>query len=179
MVIGKRRNKKEKMKDPISGSESIMPNQLFIQILRKAIGQPYQITPPIDRPAIWDLAKRHHLEAMVYSTNPKRIKLLEPSIQHGEEGRVDYDPLERLVGVYNDVIHNSLLSVEEYAEGISAPVGGAALRRRAVQDRGRRGCAAQGDVREPRHGARGRRRAVREEGKARDQVAGGKGLPEG
>lgn len=38
----------------------------FIQILRKAINQPYRINNPINWPAVWDLAKRHHLEAMVY-----------------------------------------------------------------------------------------------------------------
>ena len=50
-----------------------MPNQLFIQILRKALGQPYQLSFPIDWPAVWNLAKRHHLEAMVYSSNNDSI----------------------------------------------------------------------------------------------------------
>ena len=47
--------------------------------------------------------------------DPKRIKLLELSIQHGEEGKVDYDPIERLVGIYNDIIKNGLLTKAEYA----------------------------------------------------------------
>ena len=47
--------------------------------------------------------------------NAKEIKMLELYIQHGEEGKTEYSPIERLVGVYNDVIKNKLLSVEEYA----------------------------------------------------------------
>lgn len=47
--------------------------------------------------------------------DPKRIKLLELSIQHGEEGKVDYDPVERLVGIYNDIIKDELLTPAEYA----------------------------------------------------------------
>lgn len=46
----------------------------------------------------------------------KQIKILELSIQHGEEGKVDYDPIDRLVGIYNDIISSQLLSIEEYAK---------------------------------------------------------------
>lgn len=46
----------------------------------------------------------------------KQIKMLELSIQHGEEARVDYNPVDRLVGVYNDIIDTGLLTVEEYAK---------------------------------------------------------------
>ena len=46
----------------------------------------------------------------------KQIKMLELSIQHGEESKVDYNPIDRLVGIYNDVISTHLLSVEEYAK---------------------------------------------------------------
>ena len=49
-------------------------------------------------------------------TNAKQIKMLELSIQHGEESKVDYNPVDRLVGVYNDIVLTSLLSVEEYAK---------------------------------------------------------------
>ncbi|MBQ6524362.1 MAG: hypothetical protein IJI12_06845 [Atopobiaceae bacterium] len=59
------------------------------------------------------------IEAVILPTkvadDPKRIKLLELAIQHGEEGKVNYDPIDRLVGVYNDIIHDRLLTVEEYA----------------------------------------------------------------
>ena len=50
------------------------------------------------------------------ASDPKRIKLLELSIQHGEEGKVDYDPIERLVGIYNDIIKDGLLTQAEYAK---------------------------------------------------------------
>lgn len=66
------------------------------------------------------------LEAVILpeeiASDPKRIKILELNIQHAEEGKVDYDPVERLVGVYNDVIHSGLLSVEEYARNTNTPV---------------------------------------------------------
>ena len=45
----------------------------------------------------------------------KQIKLLELSIQHGEEGKVDYDPIDRLAGVYHDLLETGLLTAEEYA----------------------------------------------------------------
>ena len=48
-------------------------------------------------------------------SSAKQIKLLELSIQHGEESKVDYDPIDRLVGVYNDILKTRLLSVDEYA----------------------------------------------------------------
>lgn len=46
----------------------------------------------------------------------KQIKMLELSIQHGEESKVDYNPIDRLVGIYNDVVSTRLLSVDEYAK---------------------------------------------------------------
>ena len=45
----------------------------------------------------------------------KQIKMLELSIQHGEEKKVDYNPIDRLVGIYNDIIDTHLLTVNEYA----------------------------------------------------------------
>ncbi|EOR21059.1 hypothetical protein A500_14773 [Clostridium sartagoforme AAU1] len=47
--------------------------------------------------------------------NSKQIKMLELMIQHGEESKVDYNPIDRLVGIYNDVIESKLLTVKEYA----------------------------------------------------------------
>ena len=47
--------------------------------------------------------------------NAKQIKMLELSIQHGEESKVAYNPIDRLVGIYNDIISTQLLSIEEYA----------------------------------------------------------------
>lgn len=45
----------------------------------------------------------------------KQIKMLELAIQHGEEKKVDYNPIDRLVGVYQDIVETELLTVEEYA----------------------------------------------------------------
>ena len=42
--------------------------------------------------------------------NAKEIKRLELSIQHGEESKVDYNPIDRLVGVYNDVIESGMFT---------------------------------------------------------------------
>ena len=56
------------------------------------------------------------------AADPKRIKILELAIQHGEEGKVDYNPVDRLVGVYNDVLKSRLLTPEEYARSTNTPV---------------------------------------------------------
>lgn len=45
----------------------------------------------------------------------KQIKQLELSIQHGEEKKVDYDPIDYAVGTYRDIVQTKLLTVEEYA----------------------------------------------------------------
>ena len=52
----------------------------------------------------------------------KQIKMLELSIQHGEESRVDYNPVDRLVGLYNDVVKTKLLTVEEYSRSVNESV---------------------------------------------------------
>ncbi|WP_288312901.1 hypothetical protein, partial [uncultured Selenomonas sp.] len=52
----------------------------------------------------------------------KHIKMLELMVQHGEEARVDYDPIDRLAGLYNDVVRNKLLTAEEYAKSINQPL---------------------------------------------------------
>ena len=49
-------------------------------------------------------------------SNAKQIKMLELMIQHGEESKVDYNPIDRLVGLYVDIVANKLLTVEEYAQ---------------------------------------------------------------
>ncbi|MDW8563616.1 ParB N-terminal domain-containing protein [Staphylococcus shinii] len=45
----------------------------------------------------------------------KEIKLLELYLQHGREERVGYTPIDILVGIYNDIIENELITVKEYA----------------------------------------------------------------
>lgn len=52
----------------------------------------------------------------------KEIKMLELAIQHGEEKKVDYNPIDRLVGVYQDIIKTDLLTVEEYAESTNETI---------------------------------------------------------
>lgn len=52
----------------------------------------------------------------------KQIKMLELSIQHGEEKKVDYNPLDRLVGVYQDIVESEMLTVEEYARSTNETV---------------------------------------------------------
>ena len=71
-----------------------------------------------------DLAKEdlkfNYLDAIIIGKDiqdsKKEIKLLELYLQHGREERVGYNPIDRLVGVYNDVIKNKLITVEEYAK---------------------------------------------------------------
>lgn len=50
-----------------------------------------------------------------FEHSAKQIKMLELQIQIGSEERVDYDPIDRLVGIYRDIDEYGLLSVEEYA----------------------------------------------------------------
>ena len=54
-------------------------------------------------------------------SDPKRIKLLELAIQIGEEEKVAYDPVDRLVGVYRDVVKNHLITPAEFLEFCQAP----------------------------------------------------------
>lgn len=47
----------------------------------------------------------------------KDIKRLELNLQHAVESKVDYNPIERLVGIYRDLIQESHpFSIEEYAD---------------------------------------------------------------
>lgn len=55
-------------------------------------------------------------------SDAKNIKMLELMVQHGEEQRVDYDPIDRLAGLYNDVVRHGLLTVNEYAKSVNKPV---------------------------------------------------------
>ncbi|MEB7400287.1 ParB/RepB/Spo0J family partition protein [Mammaliicoccus sciuri] len=71
-----------------------------------------------------DIAKEdsrfNYLDAIIISKDiqdsKKEIKLLELYLQHGREERVGYNPIDRLVGVYNDVIKNQLITIDEYAK---------------------------------------------------------------
>lgn len=62
--------------------------------------------------------KHQFFEAIILdkdiNTDTKQIKLLELMIQHGEETKIDYNPIDKLVGLYNDVIKNKILTEDEY-----------------------------------------------------------------
>ena len=46
-------------------------------------------------------------------TDAKQIKMLELMLQHGEDKKVDYNPVDKLVGIYKDIIKTKLLDKEE------------------------------------------------------------------
>lgn len=64
-------------------------------------------------------AKFNYFEAVIldrdYEHSAKQIKMLELQIQIGEEARVDYNPIDKLVGIYRDIEDKKLLTVQEYA----------------------------------------------------------------
>lgn len=49
----------------------------------------------------------------------KQVKLLELQLQHGVDKPVDYDPIDRLVGIYNDIVDSKMLTVAEYAQSVN------------------------------------------------------------
>ncbi len=51
----------------------------------------------------------------------KQIKILELSVQHGEEKKVDYDLIDYAVGTYRDIVQTGLLTIEEYAQSANEP----------------------------------------------------------
>lgn len=53
----------------------------------------------------------------------KEIKMLELHLQHGKDKPVDYNPIDRLVGIYNDIVKNKLLTEEEYADVLDCKLG--------------------------------------------------------
>lgn len=61
----------------------------------------------------------NYFEAVIlnrdYENSAKQIKMLELQIQIGEEARVDYNPIDKLVGIYRDIDEKKLLTVQEYA----------------------------------------------------------------
>lgn len=69
-----------------------------------------------------DNPKFNHFEAIILDRNlensEKQIKMLELNIQHGKETRVEYNPIDRLVGIHNDIIEKELLTPDEYARSI-------------------------------------------------------------
>lgn len=67
-----------------------------------------------------------YLEAVILPREvytDKDIKRLELNLQHAIESKVDYNPIERLVGIYRDLIQDGHpFTVEEYADETQTPV---------------------------------------------------------
>lgn len=55
-------------------------------------------------------------------SNQKQIKMLELSIQHGEEQRVEYNLIDLTIGAYHDIIETKLLTIQEYAESTNETI---------------------------------------------------------
>lgn len=51
--------------------------------------------------------------------NKKQIKMLELQLQHGVDEKIGYNPIDKLVGIYNDIIETKLLTIKEYANSVN------------------------------------------------------------
>lgn len=62
----------------------------------------------------------NYFEAIIldcdYKNDNKTIKSLELGIQHGVDSKIDYNPIDRMVGVYNDITKDKLFTPKEYAQ---------------------------------------------------------------
>lgn len=70
--------------------------------------------------------KSQYFEAVILDhnleNNAKQIKLLELMLQHGVDEKVSYNPVERLVGIYHDIVETKLLTIKEYADSVNQTV---------------------------------------------------------
>lgn len=68
--------------------------------------------------------KQFYFEAVILDgeISSREIKILELEIQHGHEEKIDYNPIEKLVGIYYDVVKNKILTAEEYAKSIDIKI---------------------------------------------------------
>ena len=70
-----------------------------------------------------ETGKTQYFEAVVLDhsieSNAKQIKMLELMLQHGVDEKVGYNPIDRLVGIYTDIIDTKLLTVREYADSVN------------------------------------------------------------
>ncbi|MFV0394373.1 MAG: hypothetical protein ACK5LC_08250 [Coprobacillaceae bacterium] len=55
-----------------------------------------------------------------YKLTDKELKTLELNIQHGEEEKVKYDPINRSVAAFRDIEQNKLFTLKEYANSTSS-----------------------------------------------------------
>jgi len=69
--------------------------------------------------------KYNYFEAVILDENitEKNIKLMELTLQHGQESKVDYNAIEKLVSIYKDIVKNQLTTVAEYAASMATSVG--------------------------------------------------------
>ncbi len=67
--------------------------------------------------------KNFYYEACIltdeYKLTDKELKTLELNIQHGEEEKVKYDPINRSVAAFRDIEQNKLFTLKEYANSVS------------------------------------------------------------
>lgn len=68
--------------------------------------------------------KYNYFEAVILDENitEKNIKLMELTLQHGQESKVDYNAIEKLVSIYKDIIKNKLTTVAEYATSMATSI---------------------------------------------------------
>lgn len=70
-----------------------------------------------------ETGKTQYFEAVILDhsieSNAKQIKMLELMLQHGVDEKVGYNPIDRLVGIYTDIIDTKLLTVKEYADSVN------------------------------------------------------------
>lgn len=70
-----------------------------------------------------ETGKTQYFEAVILDhsieNNAKQIKMLELMLQHGVDEKVGYNTIDRLVGIYNDIIETKLLTIEEYASSVN------------------------------------------------------------
>lgn len=70
-----------------------------------------------------ETGKIQYFEAVILDhkleNNEKEIKALELRLQHGVDQKVNYNPIDKLVGIYNDIIDKKMFTIEEYAKYIN------------------------------------------------------------
>lgn len=70
-----------------------------------------------------ETGKTQYFEAVILDhtiqNNAKVIKKLELNLQHGVDEKIGYNPIDRLVGIYNDIIETQLLTAKEYADSVN------------------------------------------------------------
>jgi hypothetical protein len=70
-----------------------------------------------------ETGKTQYFEAVILDhtikNNAKQIKMLELMLQHGVDEKIGYNPIDRLVGIYNDIVETKLLTIREYANSVN------------------------------------------------------------